>query len=940
MATSIDEEPAKDAALKLVNEARAGAKLGELELHGVASSIADLHCQEMAEKGFVSHWGLNGFKPYQRYAANGLRHHVVELVWGQDGSFTVDAETAVKMVGEAFRAIHGDGAAAEAATMLDAKHTHLGVGVCLTPGAFRYVECYIDVYVELDESSCPMELLSSELTVAGAVLDASYGPYCALVYYDPLPVALAAEEIAAKFEGACADFSDEKVATVWPWEFVFRDDGTFSVPLVLPAAEGGGDAPRPGTYYLQLYVRGSPDEIPYEAKQDGVEVPGDAAIAATGVVLVAPDMGLAGDAAGLSIAMAGRGGATDEEPPDLTLEEQAARHDALAAAPKPDGAPIVALEVLQGVGTLVPDDAFEKQIYMPVERQEQLTTVNLGVAYKRLSLEQLKADPPPSVIADVAVIVGGAGATVPEGYTQLKVNLLPAAAAGDDEAEAAPAPAERPVDGALDEPGVYLCVKMVPVGSEPPLVDLSLVYGASRDVDQAQFQMGGGFETVELPSDVTGAYKAALYLATKKEGAGHTFAELLAAQAAAEAAAAIRAETGAGAAGMADEDEDDELGDDDELLDTTLTPEQVRELERRRAAEFRAKAARAEAEAAAKERAARSEKLRVRLDELRAAKSGLLGENAELQRKLAALLAMQKRADGADGRKGGAGAGGEKEAAPAHESEKAYSDALNAILDTKGKLRQMQIEYDRSAYDLQTRLDEKEYKAKEIAESFREFKREIARGAENSRTGKPIPRHVIEQFEELEIKREEEAEKVRLKNINLRMTLKKLENSLRAKEQLAEGLHLIDFEQLKIENQTLNEKIEERNEELHKLRKKNTSNVQVLTHIKEKLQFVAAENAVVRRRLAELDSELGRERDRLTKAKRDREVLRAENATMKQGQGFTNSDLLVVDFEQRKQQLQRMHETIADLRERYELLNSQVETAQARARESAASLGM
>ena len=170
----------------------------------------------------------------------------------------------------------------------------------------------------------------------------------------------------------------------------------------------------------------------------------------------------------------------------------------------------------------------------------------------------------------------------------------------------------------------------------------------------------------------------------------------------------------------------------------------------------------------------------------------------------------------------------------------------------------------------------RDQKLKVIAESFREFKREIARGAENSRTGKPIPKRVIEQFEEMELKREEEAEKVRLKNINLRMTLKKLENSLRAKEQLAEGLHLIDFEQLKIENQTLNEKIEERNEELHKLRKKNTSNVQVLTHIKEKLQFVAAENAVVRRRLTELDAELSRERDRLTKAKRDREVLRTE----------------------------------------------------------------
>merc|ERR1719181_861443 len=252
----------------------------------------------------------------------------------------------------------------------------------------------------------------------------------------------------------------------------------------------------------------------------------------------------------------------------------------------------------------------------------------------------------------------------------------------------------------------------------------------------------------------------------------------------------------------------------------------------------------------------------------------------------------------------------------------------------------MKDEYDRGAFDLQTRLDEKEFKAKKISDSFREFKHEIALSAENSRTSKPIPKRIIAQFEELELRREAEVEKVRLRNINLRMILRKLESKLRAKEQLAEGLHLIDFEQLKIENQTWNEKIEERNEELHKLRKKNTSNVQVLTHIKEKLQFVAAENSVVRKRLAELDADLGRERDRLTKAKRDRELLRLENAGMRQKQGFANSDLLVLDFEQRKQQLQRMHETIADLRERYQLLTSQVETAQARARESAAALGM
>merc|ERR1711896_18404 len=112
------------------------------------------------------------------------------------------------------------------------------------------------------------------------------------------------------------------------------------------------------------------------------------------------------------------------------------------------------------------------------------------------------------------------------------------------------------------------------------------------------------------------------------------------------------------------------------------------------------------------------------------------------------------------------------------------------------------------------------------------------------------------------------------------MILRKLESNLRAKEQLAEGLHLIDFEQLKIENQTWNEKIEERNEELHKLRKKTTTTVQVLTHIKEKLQFVQVENQSLKRELAKLDTELTKERDALTKAKRERDQLRADNSSL------------------------------------------------------------
>lgn len=72
----------------------------------------------------------------------------------------------------------------------------------------------------------------------------------------------------------------------------------------------------------------------------------------------------------------------------------------------------------------------------------------------------------------------------------------------------------------------------------------------------------------------------------------------------------------------------------------------------------------------------------------------------------------------------------------------------------------------------------------------------------------------------------------------MRNRLANKEKILKKKEQLADGLHVIDFEQLKIENQTLNEKIEERNEELQKFLSKIVNNVQMVSHTREKLQFV------------------------------------------------------------------------------------------------------
>jgi predicted RNase H-like nuclease (RuvC/YqgF family) len=142
------------------------------------------------------------------------------------------------------------------------------------------------------------------------------------------------------------------------------------------------------------------------------------------------------------------------------------------------------------------------------------------------------------------------------------------------------------------------------------------------------------------------------------------------------------------------------------------------------------------------------------------------------------------------------------------------------------------------------------------------------------------------------------------------------------KEKLAEGLHLIDFEQLKIENQTLNEKIEERNDELHKLKKKTTTTVQVLTHIKEKLQCVREENTHSQGELRAINAHVQNLRDQLTKTKHVRDDSRQENQQLKQKQGFIGSDLLVSDFENRKGDIDLLRAKVEGLKAKWRALNT------------------
>jgi len=217
--------------------------------------------------------------------------------------------------------------------------------------------------------------------------------------------------------------------------------------------------------------------------------------------------------------------------------------------------------------------------------------------------------------------------------------------------------------------------------------------------------------------------------------------------------------------------------------------------------------------------------------------------------------------------------------------------------------------------ELKERCEEKQDKVEEASLAFIKFKSDVAKLAINSRSGKPIPEKDLEQYQISEAKKEQEVIAVRLENIKLKNRLKKREMQLKAKEELAEGLHLIDFEQLKIENQTYNEKIEERNEELLKLRKKITTTVQVLTHLKEKLQFVQGENTEQRINLTDIDVTVAQRRDVLTRMKQARDSLRTDNLKLKHKSGLLGNEPLLRDFEERKDERDELTDKLSKLKE-------------------------
>ena len=254
------------------------------------------------------------------------------------------------------------------------------------------------------------------------------------------------------------------------------------------------------------------------------------------------------------------------------------------------------------------------------------------------------------------------------------------------------------------------------------------------------------------------------------------------------------------------------------------------------------------------------------------------------------------------------------------EQNKKFHALLDALALERARVAEATERADAEAAALQARLDDKDARVGQVARALSEFKLEVAKHSVDGQSGKPMPRELIASYEKRDKLAAADVARVQLKNLFVQGQIEKLESAMAKREQLADGLALVDFEQLEIENSTLVEKIDDRNEELAKLRKKTTTAVQTLTHMREKLHFVSADVARLTVELATVERAVSEQRARLGLGKKKREITRVETEIARNQQGFAYADQLAIDYEVRKRAvLQLKHVLEARMREHAEV---------------------
>lgn len=236
--------------LQLINETRQTMGVQELNWDATAEKAGQMHAEEMAELGYLSHWNIDGFGPDYRYTRAGGLDLVQENVYSfslrrSDGTAAPISDWPA-VIREAHVGLlespgHRD-------NILAPEHTGVGIGMAYNSvtGELRIAEEFVNHYVALSALALRSGL-GERLVLKGNLLAGSRNPEVNLAY-EPFPEPLSLDQLNATQSFA----SPAEFLEVVP----VRSDpsGEFAAEITPSGA--------PGLYHLRLWVDGEEAQVP------------------------------------------------------------------------------------------------------------------------------------------------------------------------------------------------------------------------------------------------------------------------------------------------------------------------------------------------------------------------------------------------------------------------------------------------------------------------------------------------------------------------------------------------------------------------------------------------------------------------------------------------------------------------------------------------------
>jgi uncharacterized protein YkwD len=185
---------ARERLLKLVNDERAKNSLSQLALDELACTVATAHALDMTSGQFLSHWGSDGRKPYQRYSFGGGTDAVQENLGVANNIESVTPSGVFRDLDDIHTSMYLETPPEDGhrRTILFPSLTHVGFGIALKGHNLRLAELYLARYLTINPIS-QQAPRKAKLVLSGKVFNRTYWLQEVDLYYEPLPTPPSAE---------------------------------------------------------------------------------------------------------------------------------------------------------------------------------------------------------------------------------------------------------------------------------------------------------------------------------------------------------------------------------------------------------------------------------------------------------------------------------------------------------------------------------------------------------------------------------------------------------------------------------------------------------------------------------------------------------------------------------------------------------------------------